>query len=536
MKRVVIVGSGASGVHFAQTALELGAQVTLIDVGRPAPAPVLPEAGFADLKREHADPASYFLGQRFEGVLFPGHKGEYYGFPPHKGFIFAPLERFRLKSSGFDPLVSFARGGLAEAWTGGSFPFNAGEMRDFPFDFAEFEPHYGQVAGRIGVSGLDDDLARFLPVHEHLAPPLELDEHSRLLLERYGREKARLNAELGVWVGRTRAAVRADDRAGRNGCTKLGRCLWSCPREALYTPSLTLRALQRHERFTYLPGRFVTRFEADQGNRVRRLQMLELASGRSESLETESLVLAAGTLASSKLVLDSLRAHGGLAPVLTGLMDNRQVLVPFVNLGMLRRRYDPASYQYHQLALGLEQADPRQYVHGLVTTLKTALIHPIVQSVPFDLRSALWIFRNAHAALGIVNVNFHDERRPECRVELEPDGDGTRLLVSYTPAREEPARMRAALGTVRKALSRLGCVVPPGMAHVRPMGASVHYAGVLPMSAEARPLTTTPEGELRDVAGVYLADGSTFPFLPAKNLTLTLMANADRMAERWAAR
>ncbi|MBM3989892.1 MAG: hypothetical protein FJ298_02680 [Planctomycetes bacterium] len=533
MRRVVVVGSGASGVHFAQTALERGAHVTLVDVGRTAPAPVLPEASFARFKREHADPAGYFLGARFEGVLFPGAKGEYYGFPPHKSYIFAPLDRFRSQARGFDPLTSFARGGLAESWTGGAFPFHESELRDFPLEPRELQASYGTVAGRIGVSGTDDDLSRFTPVHDHLAPSLPLDAHSRVLLERYARERSRLNADLGVWMGRTRAAVRADERDGRHGCTNLGRCLWSCPREALYTPSLTLRALLRHERFTYLSGRFATRVEIDAANRVRKLHVVELATGRSEAIDASDIVLAAGTLASSKLFLDSLRAHGGSAPVLEGLMDNRQVLVPFINLAMLRRRYEPDSYQYHQLALGLEREDPRHYVHGLVTTLKTALVHPIVQSVPLDLKSALWIFRNAHAALGILNVNFHDDRRPECQLALEADREGTRLLARYEPSREEPERMRTALRSVRKALSRLGCIVPPGMAHVRPMGASVHYAGTLPMSAEARPLTTSPGGESHDVRGLYFADGSTFPFLPAKNLTFTLMANAERIARRW---
>lgn len=530
MKRLIVVGSGASGVHFAQSALELGAQVTMLDVGRVAPAPVLPEASFARFKREHDDPAGYFLGKRFEGVLFPGAKGEYYGFPPHKGFIFASHERFALRAQGFDPLHSFARGGLAEAWTGGAFPFHERELTDFPISVQELQASYGVVAGRIGVSGAADDLTRFTPVHEHLAAPLALDEHSRLLEERYARKRSRLNGELRTWLGRTRAAVRAEDTEERHGCTKLGRCLWSCPREALYTPSLTLRRLLRHENFTYLDGRYVTRVEADASNRVRRVHAVELASGRAETFDSDTIVLAAGTLASGKLFLDSLRAHGGSAPALRGLMDNRQVLVPFVNLGMLRRRYEPDSYQYHQLALGIERDDPRHYVHGLITTLKTALIHPIVQSVPLDLRSALWIFRNAHAALGIVNVNFHDERRDECGIELEVHGDSTRLVVRYEPSREEPERMRTALSTVRRALWQLGCVVPPGMAHVRPMGASVHYAGTLPMSAERRALTTSPVGESHDISGLYFADGSTFPFLPAKNLTFTLMANADRIA------
>jgi choline dehydrogenase-like flavoprotein len=107
-------------------------------------------------------------------------------------------------------------------------------------------------------------------------------------------------------------------------------------------------------------------------------------------------------------------------------------------------------------------------------------------------------------------------------------------VVQYAPSNDEPERMKAALATVKKALSKLGCVVPPGMAHVRPMGASVHYAGTLPMSATRAPLTTSPAGESHDIAGLFFADGTTFPFLPAKNLTFTLMANADRIAAAWA--
>jgi choline dehydrogenase-like flavoprotein len=178
-------------------------------------------------------------------------------------------------------------------------------------------------------------------------------------------------------------------------------------------------------------------------------------------------------------------------------------------------------------------ATPEDYVHGLITTLKTALIHPIVQSVPLDFRSSLFLFRNVHAALGLVNVNFADTRRPENTVTLEADGPAGRptLLVSYTPRAGESSRIRSTLKLLRRVFRRLGCVVPPGMTHIRPMGASVHYAGTLPMSREGGTLTTTAECWSRDFPNLIVADGSTFPFLPAKNLTLTLMANAARVAD-----
>jgi len=62
------------------------------------------------------------------------------------------------------------------------------------------------------------------------------------------------------------------------------------------------------------------------------------------------------------------------------------------------------------------------------------------------------------------------------------------------------------------------------------MGASVHYAGTLPMSNESEPWTTDGHGQSREFPGVHLVDGSSYPFLPAKNITFTLMANASRIA------
>jgi choline dehydrogenase-like flavoprotein len=43
--------------------------------------------------------------------------------------------------------------------------------------------------------------------------------------------------------------------------------------------------------------------------------------------------------------------------------------------------------------------------------------------------------------------------------------------------------------------------------------------------------TTTEHCESREFPNLLLVDGATFPFLPAKNLTFTLMANAVRVAE-----
>ncbi|HEY9519434.1 MAG TPA: hypothetical protein VIQ98_09235, partial [Gemmatimonadales bacterium] len=329
--QLTVVGSGASGVHFARTALGLGHRVTMIDVGHQRPAPVLPEAGFLALREGLDNPAGYFLGTEFQGVVTPGH-GEYYGFPPGKDYVFRTPAGFGFSARGFAPLFSFARGGLAEAWTGGCYPFSDDDLRDFPFDHAGLAPFYGEVARRIGVTGVEDDLTRFMPVHDGLLPPLELDEHSAELLDGYRQQRHYFQTALGCYVGRTRVATLSVPFGDRQECTYLGRCLWGCPREALYTPSITLRECLADPGFTYLPGLDVRHFRVDAERRVTAIVAASLDDGSVREIPVERLVLAAGTLQSAGIVLRSVHAATGEVARLPGLMDNRQVLVPFVNL------------------------------------------------------------------------------------------------------------------------------------------------------------------------------------------------------------
>jgi len=79
-----------------------------------------------------------------------------------------------------------------------------------------------------------------------------------------------------------------------------------------------------------------------------------------------------------------------------------------------------------------------------------------------------------------------------------------------------------------KTLRGLGCIpisrLNPGN------GSSIHYAGSLPFSETEKPFTTSMDGKLHGTRSVFIADGSSFKFLPAKGISFTLMANAERVA------
>lgn len=533
MKKILIIGSGASGVHFALSVLQKGYDVVMLDVGHEQPPVVHPGYSFNELKMVLDDPADYFLGENFQAVVYPDSAAEYYGFPPNKTYVFSNTPGFALRAKGFAPLLSFAQGGLAEAWTGGVYPFTDAELQDFPFAYEDIAPFYNEVAKRIGVSGTNDDLGQFLPLQESLLEPLELDEHSALLLAEYQKQREFLNSHLGCYFGRARIATLSQHRHDRERCSYLGRCLWGCPSQAFYTPSITLRQCQRFTNFQYMSGVYVSHFKFNDQRHIAAVVARAVQGSACYEWPVETLVLAAGALSSSKIFLESIFRNCGEIVTLRGLLDNRQVLIPFVNLKMIGKPYNPNSYQYHQIAFGITRENPKEYIHGLITTLKTCLIHPIVQRIPMDLKTSLFMFRNMHAALGLVNMNLHDHRREDnyLTLDLDRQTQSTKLLVNYVPEASESVSIKAAIKKVKRALWRLKCVVPPGMIHIRPMGASVHYAGTLPMRTRSCRYATSAYGQSYDFDNLYIVDGTTFPFLPAKNITFTLMANAMRIAE-----
>lgn len=530
MASYLIVGSGATGVHFARTALDLGHTVELVDVGFERPEPRFPDLDYPALKDRLDDPESYFLGDAGEAVVYPSRDAKPYGFPPSKTYVFQRPRELQFEERAFHPLLSFARGGLAEAWTGGSYELRDAEFADFPFDASAMREHYDTVARRIGITGAPDDIARFSPLSASYQTPLAPDDHSEALLDRYAHQRDALNAG-GFYLGRSRVAVLTRDLGARGQCTKLGRCFWGCPRGAFYTPALTLHELQRDARFTYRPGLVVRRLLLDSRGAAIGVVVAPIDGGSEIELRGDHTVLAAGAIATSRIYLQTLRAQGRANLQLPGLMDNRQVMVPFVTLSRLGAYVELASYQYHMLAMGIDCGDWRHDVHGQISALKAATVHPIISTLPFDMATSLRVFRRLRGALGVANVWLADHRRDANVVRLEPHSDGDdRLVLDYADDASDLTSALAAANRTRRALQKLGALAPKGMSKVLPRGSSVHYAGTIPMRADDVEHSTRADGSSRAFPGLFVVDGASFPWLPAKNLTYTLMANATRIA------
>jgi choline dehydrogenase-like flavoprotein len=529
---VIVVGSGPGGVNAAAPLVEAGHRVLMVDYGNVDGryAPLIPHSGFSELRRSDPEQHRYLLGERFEGIPLGEVRVGAQLTPPRQHVFADSQERVPVESDTFFAAASLAKGGFGAAWSAGVFPFSDEELRDMGLGLDALRPHYDAVAERIGVSGeRDDDLEPYFVPSPAMMPALDCDSNAEAILDRY-RRKRRVLAE-GFALARTRLAVCTREHRGRGPESYRDLSYWADADRSVYRPQWTLEELQRAPGFRYLDRRFVESFSEEDG-RVR-VHTSHADSGERGSHQARALVLAAGAIGSARIVLRSLERYDTPVPILC----NPYVYAPMLNLGSFGRAIRDRRHSLAQLTAMLRVPGTRpRVVQAQVFSYRSLLTFKLLKESPLGHRESLRIMRLLMPYFSILGIHHEDRPSPAkiCVLRRDAPGGPDRLRIDYRPGREELRAQRADEALLRRCFRRLGCLP---LATLRPgEGANIHYAGTFPMRPDGGDLTCDLEGRLRATASVYLADGSVFSWLPAKGLTFTLMANANRVGSRLAKR
>jgi choline dehydrogenase-like flavoprotein len=523
---VVVVGSGSSGVNAAAPLVEAGCQVTLLDFGNRDSkyASLIPARPFREIRETDEQQHRYFLGDDFEGVPFGAVRLGAQLTPPRLHVRESTSRLMPVESSTFSALESLALGGQAAAWGAAVYPYNDLDLRGLPITQADLEPHYQAVAQRIGVSGACDDLQPFLGHSPVVLPPLDIDSNAETVMQRYTARRKELNAS-GFHLGRSRLAVCSVKYRDRGPHQYHDLDYWADGDRSVYRPRWTLDELERYPNFSYLHRRFVLRFDEDASSV--RLSARHADSGEFETHIARALVLAAGTLGTARIVLRSVGGYGVRVP----LVCNPFTYVPMLNLGMLGREARDRRHSLCQLVAIASSSNPRRAeVLAQFHSYRSLLTFKLLRESPLPYREGLRVMRSLMPAFAILGIQHEDEPSQSKYCVLRPtDADGPdRLAIHYGPSKREAQVQAAREKQLLRSFRRLGCWP---IKRVRPgHGSSMHYAGTVPMSANGKELTCDADCRLAGTRAVYLADGSILPYLPAKGPTLTMMANADRVA------
>lgn len=513
---VVVVGSGPAGT-FAARQLR-GLRVLVLDVGNRAPEPLLDDVGLIARKRRGTATAPDLLGPRFESLnnvtrayLSPKLKAPQLRYVTDRWQTLSPV-----RSDGFEATMSFASGGFANAWGAGCYRFTDAELRGFPFGASALEPFYDEATEHIGISGRDDDLTPSFGSTTALLPPLELDAGGHGLMRRYRSRRAHFHRR-GVRIGHPRIAVLTRAHRGRDAYRYTGAEFFRPRLPGIYNPAFTLEALIERGTITYRGNQLVERYREDEHGVE--LTARDTETGTTTTHRGRAVVLAAGALNSAKIVLRSHDDHRSELPLLDNVVSFLPLLDPW------RIGCPPPEHALPLQANLIYQGElADEPIQGSCYGMSAALASDFVFELPLSAGGNLQLIKYVLPALMTLQLFYPDAPRAGNGLRLARDGC---LALRYRPV-ERGLLERHLVATFRRAgylaLARL-CQYPPA-------GSSFHYAGCLPM--HQRPSTryqTDPSGRLHGTRGVYVADAATFPRLPSKNLTFTIMANAMRIAE-----
>lgn len=519
---VIIIGSGLAGIHAAFPLVESGLKVAMVDVGLDESADLDRGKGLSFDEERKFDPIQHeiFLGKDLSGIDMPndpsGHSGNMTS--GRRSYITRSTnDHSPIESSEAVVLQSLAKGGLSEAWGAVCGFFNSGECAAAGLPHEAISYSYGEVIRRIGVSGPSRD-------GYAIQPEAKIDDNARSVLAAY-RKKKKAFERLGFTLEQPPLAILTADLGSRRKTSYRDMDFWDNIGRSVYRGHFSIEELQRHANFRYIDGCLVSRVSED--NKGCQVSAKRISTGETILSRSRSVVVAAGALNTTRLLLRSLNLFDVAVPIL--LKNN--YIIPSLLWKRIGRAPTGLNHSLCQLTMHdtkRENEMTRSYVQ--LYSYKSLLLHKLLKYVPLPKPEALLLLSAVVPSMMLADIRFPSVFHEERRVMLKAGKDGPDYLHINCPfSKKDKEHQEALIGHIKKALFRLGLI--PMKTVPNAFGATVHYAGGAAAGEPgSSPLATDGFGKLRASKSIYIADSATWKALPAKPPALTIMANANRIA------
>ncbi len=514
---IIIVGSGPSGVAAALGFAENGIVPLMLDVGHEAPDVKPPDINFYDYRKTN-DVFDVMIGRGHEALnhVIDKKTASPKVSSPYMQFVTRDAEQLSPVAGSSAVLQSFAKGGLASAWGAGLYRCIDDDLVNLPINAADLSPYYDRLTREIGISGDDDDLTPFFGSTEGLLKPVRLSRKLSRLLSVYQQKREELNAD-GTFVGRSRLGVLTSAYDGRYACDYNNFEMWYPDLQYIYTPAFTLEKLIREEKVLYHKSVMVRNWSREEGLIVVNAQNIKDSSDI--SFKCKRLVLAAGTINSTRIVLNSKKDFKTSLP----LKDNSLVQFPLVFPSFIGSKLEKDALSLANLNVVFDLQEINMRLQGSIIELSSPARSVFFDKLPFSAKDNLTFIRLFLPALAVLFLYIPSRKENEGHIKL---GHGNELEVCNQHGNVD----KRILKKVARAFCKMGAFTHP--LFVEPPEHAIHYGGTLPMVLNPdSDYHCSTEGEIFGEPGVHVVDGSVLSYIPAKNLSFTLMANAMRIAD-----
>lgn len=520
-----IIGSGPTGVAAASALLKRGLRVTMLDAGLS-----LEESKQLALNRTTSTPQAEWKVDDlddFKAGTKATAKGITLKLAYGSDFPYRGGEQFIAANGDVGIVPSLAQGGLSNVWGAAMLPYLADDITDWPITIGDLEPHYRAVLEFTGLAGESDDLTSKFPLYTKPHNGLRSGSIINSLLEDMRASRAELT-QRQVIFGRSRLAV-SEWNQHKLACASCRMCMYGCPLGLIYNSADTLKLLRDDPNFTYRRNIIVKTFR-EQGEQIE-IEAHDVPTKSDVVFQAARLFIGAGTLSTTRLVLESLQATNRSV----SLKDSQYFLLPFL------RYRAPAAFDANEPEHTLAQA----FIEIFDEAVSRKSVHLQVYGYNDLYRGAI---KNAFGPLHHLGKPFidsflkrfillqgylHSDYSHQIEARLLPREENAMtgrlsLKVKQNPATDLAiGRLTRKLRSVRPfmrgtPLSALMKISAPGR--------GFHTGGSFPMKSSPSEFETDVLGTPGSCQRVHIVDSSVFPSVPASTITLTAMANAHRIA------
>ncbi len=542
----LIVGSGASGGWVAKELTEKGMEILMLEAGPPiVPGRDFTEhawpyqvryRGFGDARAMLANQPVQrlcYACDEYSHQFFVNDNEHPYTFPHDKPFMWIRGRQV---------------GGKTFCWARESYRYSNYEFRaasrdgyeeNWPFTYQELEPYYDQVENYIGVSGSREGLPQ-MPDGKFL-PPMNFSCGEVLA-------KSVIEKRFGWRFMPDRVANLTVPHNGRPACHYCDQCQRGCHTASYFnSPSVTLPAAARTGRFTLLSDAVVSHIITNTEGEAEGVQYLSRLSKTPGEARAKIVVLAASTLESTRILLNSRSARFP-----NGLGNSSGVLGHYL---MDHFTVEGAGGELASLKSGKREpiGNPCGYLIPKYANTDGHKNSGFLRGYRFDGTASQQLYEQAFSLPGFgrswresvrreIPYFFSMEAQGECLprfdnfVELDPekkDAWGIPVLkinASYGENEHTMAKaMRQNISEMLDELQVKRATAPNNELSV--FGKNIHECGTARMGKDPKKSVLNAYNQLHDTRNVFVTDGAAFVTQGCYEPTLTIMAISVRAAD-----
>jgi choline dehydrogenase-like flavoprotein len=408
---------------------------------------------------------------------------------------------------------------------------------NWPFGYDELESHYEDVERLIGVCGTQDGLET-IP-DGVFYPPKPLRPADRIVKDAVKRFR---NVSMRAIPNRKAVETRPERS---NRCQDCGDCIYGCHSDSVFKfSSHLLPELAGKTNFRLRCNSKVVRLHrhADSG-RIASAECIDVPTRRPFRVEARVFVLCAGALETPRILLNS-RDEGFPEGLANGsgtlgcyLQDSMKVVVgsPLFKLLGNREQYEVGYSDNLLIPRFLFDNDGFRggyQAQGAHFVPRFPYYVPALAGYPGRLRKPLakLLF---HTFLAVIFFGKSEIQRSN-RVVISDQQDefGVPQVDVHYAYNNNDRRMQQSMVTWgKRILRKCSGYVPHSLVDEIP-GPGIHYAGTCRMASQRDQGVVSPDLQCFDHPNLYLGDASVMPDMSEKNLSLTVMALANRLAAR----